>query len=271
MSNLCKSILALSISCVVLGCALRTDTSAHEADGVDYKKIVLRGFNIFDARYLSPQDSCSFIKYINNHFELNEGVAARSLASWDVYDVTCPYSDFTLSILMGQKNDSILYYGQADVYTIKHSRLIDREMLIEFKNHALNDIINTLIAPSNLSSGYSIEKLKGVIGNLYYENFENYIGVKQPFFKRSVSLNELERRYNNDANRAIFETEILSSLESDLIILENPGFGILIFKPDFSVKGKVKLKEFIIVSKDRIKQFRSDSYPKDIADCYKNH
>jgi len=266
--------LAVGIFCILLGCSLKTDTDKNvhlENKSLGYKELVLKGFNSFDASHLYSQDSCSFIKYINSYFQLNENSTSISFGSWKVYNTTCPYSDFTFSILKGQKNDSTLYYGQADVYTLKHSRSIGREVLIEFENEALNNIVNTLITPSNLTSGYNVEKLKGVIGNLYFEGFENYIGVKQPFFKRSVSLSELERRYNKDANRSIFETEILSSLESDLIIWENPEYGILIFKPDFRLKDKVKLKEFIIVSKDRIKQFRSDSYPKDIADCYKNH
>jgi len=261
--------LAVGISCIVLGCSLKTDTDRNvhlENKSLGYKELVLKGFNSFDARYFSRIDSCLFVNYISNHFSLDKVFVPRLLGDWILYNETCRYNYFSFTILKNQKTDSTLYYGQSDVYTIRQSNSIEREKLIEVKNEALNSIVNILL-PKNLPEWDKLGRVKDIIGNLYYEDFENRTGIKAPCFTHSLSLGQLARRYNNADNREIFESYITKLDDTELMTVENPYYGILVFIPDFSSQGKVNIKEFIIISKDRLHINRTDSYPDDLEGC----
>jgi hypothetical protein len=126
-----------------------------------------------------------------------------------------------------------------------------------------------ILLPKDLPEWDKLGRVKDIIGNLYYEDFENRAGIKAPCFTRSLSLGQLAHRYNNADNREIFESYITKLDDTELMTVENPYYGVLVFIPDFSSKGKVNIKEFIIISKDRVHINRTDSYPDDLEGCLK--
>jgi len=266
-----RIIVLLVFFCAICCCGQRRDISTAQnlkENGWDYKAAILKGFISFDARHFSHADSCLFVNYINNYFSLDKVLVPRLLGDWIMFNETCRYNYFSFTILKNQKTDSTLYYGQSDVYTIRQSNSIEREKLIEVKNEALNSIVNILL-PKNLPEWDKLGRVKDIIGNLYYEDFENRAGIKAPCFTHSLSLGQLYRRYNNADNREIFESYFSKLKDSELMTLENPDHGILVFIPDFSSKTKVNIKEFIIISKDRLRINRTDSYPDDLMGCLK--
>jgi len=268
-----KFIPVLLASCFTFCCSIKSDVETNansQSKSLPYRDIILRDFNSFDANHLYKYDSCSFVKYISNYFNLNKALAPRLLGDWRVYSETCPYNYFNFAILHNQENDSLLYYGLSDLYVMRQSETIQREKLIRFENGALNRIVNKLLIPSNLSRDEKWEKLRDIIGNLYFENFGDFTGVKKPFFTNSLTLYQLNRRYNNNSNKEIFQSEFSGVSDSELIILENPLYGTLIFKFNFS-DNNILIKEFMIISKDRKSRKRLDSYPSDIEDCLKIH
>jgi hypothetical protein len=223
-------------------------------------EIIKTDFIQNDAKYLIQPDSCFFLSFIRDKYAdtlvLN---SFRVIKGLKFYNDECPYTMFGYSIIQNTQTSEWFYYGQPDVYTMMFSSNLIEGKIVEFENNSLNILVNRL-----LKSNFNHEEVDGLLYNLYFRNFENLLYSNRPFFLRTQSIYDILEEYDiPKLNKEIIEREFKNFPKRQFFVFENQYLGIIIFRYHFTETNDIVIKEFLLPPLKRVKQFRSDAFPKD--------
>jgi hypothetical protein len=196
---------------------------------------------------LDRRDSCLVLAYVNSaDFD-----SLLQSANTDTKFVTftCPYNNFSFSIMRNFKNAGPLLVGQFEVFNMRYvNESNDSGRVVEYRNPGLEILLKSA---SRDSDSLAKEELRTIITKIYREREQDTL---VPVFDAVLTPDSLvamlpPETYNN----------LIRRLYKRSLIFTGRYFGIVIFSWEGS-GGELRFKEFVIPFR-KWRHFQSDVPP----------
>jgi hypothetical protein len=232
------------------------------------KELIIDNFINFDERYFTSLDSCAFLYSIQTDTAIYDYKCYSVYGDLMVVNHTDDITKYHYSVIKDRNTSQCFYYGQTDIYELTFNINLRTNILYEFDNVPLNNIISNWIKLNHIKKNErTFEGIKKSITQLYFTPFENIEGVNSLTFSRTVSLRSIVSEYYK-GNELIIQHEFpeqlvkrtLGPIEKNVVVFKNEDLGYVIFKIE-EKDHSFSIREFILRTITGVGQIRSDTYP----------